>query len=107
MSNSVLTYSIHHYAAGFFPNTGNLSENNAYSINVPLPEHTSDVDWIRLNKFGISNISKTFKPDVIVIQAGGDSLYNDSHKALKVTSNGYLEVIKFILGYRTPTLILG
>ena len=107
MSPKVLTYSIHHFAAGFFPNTGNISANNAYSINVPLRQHVPDRDWIELNLFGIGHVFKSFQPDIMVIQAGGDSLYNDDHKALKVTSDGYLKVINFILKYRKPTLILG
>merc|ERR1712131_227521 len=107
LSPKVLTYSIHHFAAGFFPNTGNISPNNAYSLNVPLRLNVPDRDWIELNQFGIGHAFKSFQPDIMVIQAGGDSLYNDDHKALKVTSNGYLKVINFILKYRKPTLILG
>ena len=102
-----MTYSIHHFAAGFFPNTGNLSANNAYSLNVPLNQGVSDRDWVELNCFGIGHAFKSFQPNIMVIQAGGDSLYNDDHKALKVTSDGYLKVINFILKYRKPTLILG
>ena len=107
LSPKVLTYSIHHFAAGFFPNTGNISPNNAFSLNVPLRQNVPDRDWIELNWFGIGHAYKSFQPDIMVIQAGGDSLYNDDHKALKVTSDGYLKVINFILKYRKPTLILG
>jgi len=107
LSPKVLTYSIHHFAAGFFPNTGNISANNAFSLNVPLPQNVPDRNWIALNVFGIEHAFNSFQPDIMVIQAGGDSLYNDDHRALKVTSDGYLKVINFILKYRKPTLILG
>ena len=72
-----------------------------------MNQGVSDRDWVELNCFGIGHAFKSFQPNIIVIQAGGDSLYNDDHKALKVTSDGYLKVINFILKYRKPTLILG
>lgn len=61
LTQRVLTYSVHHYAHGFYPNTGNFSK-NPHIINIPLKERVGDFDWIQLNKFGITDTaSKSFR----------------------------------------------
>ena len=107
-SKKVVTYSTHHFAPGFYPGTGGLAPAHlGHVVNIPLKEHVGDADWCSLNRQMISKIFDAFNPDVFVVLAGADCLYNDDHRALKVTQPGYLNLMRFIQSLNRRMLILG
>lgn len=104
----VVTFSVHHFAPGFYPGTGDIGRPGpGYSVNVPLPEFCGDSDWVDICKFGIGNIFDNFDPGYVVVQCGADALFNDPHKSLCISQMGYLTVIDHIKRFNRPMLILG
>merc|ERR1712106_1203510 len=55
----------------------------------------------------IGKLVDAFNPDVLVVLAGADSLYNDDHRALKVKQPGYLELMAYIQSLNRRMLVLG
>ena len=107
-SKKVITYSTHHFAPGFYPGTGGLDTQHAgHVVNVPFKEHIGDDDWVSLNRQMIGKLVNVYNPDVFVVLAGADSLYNDDHKALKVTQPGYLKLMAYIQSLNRRMLVLG
>lgn len=94
-----LKISLHMFHPNFFPGTGNLNEigeaeGEGSIINIPLPPGTGDDAYIfAFREIVIPSIER-FKPEVILIMNGGDSHYNDPLVELKLSTYGYLEVIK-------------
>ena len=76
-------------------------------VNVPFKEHIGDDDWVALNRQMIGKLVNVFNPDVFVVLAGADSLYNDDHKALKITQPGYLKLMAYIQSLNRRMLVLG
>ena len=76
-------------------------------VNIPVPYQTGDDDWVELIKYGINKMMNSFKPEVLIVQCGADSLYNDPHGILSISQNGYLQVIKFINSFKKQQIFLG
>ena len=76
-------------------------------VNIPFKEHIGDDDWVALNRQMIGKLVNVFNPDVFVVLAGADSLYNDDHKALKITQPGYLKLMAYIQSLNRRMLVLG
>lgn len=58
----------------------------------------------------LNKILDKFKPEVIVTQCGGDSLYGDPidfNSPFNLTINGYCECVKLIIDKKIPTIFLG
>lgn len=49
----------------------------------------------------------SYRPDVVVIQCGADSLSKDKLGHLNLTIKGHGEAIKHMLGYGMPVILLG
>ena len=69
-SKQVVTFSIHHFANGFYPGSGDskINSNSGFNINAPLPEHVGDNDWCEIMKFGIDKIMESFDPQYVIVQ---------------------------------------
>jgi len=108
-NSEVLTISVHHYAVGFFPGTGgpNDTVKATFAVNIPLPEQVGDDDWVSLTKYSLKKAFSIYNPDFVVCQAGGDALFNDPHKSLRITQQGYLDIIQYLISTSCPLLILG
>jgi len=97
----VLKVSLHMYHPRFFPGTGSeeeIGENEAkgYSINIPLPPGTGDDMYLyAFNEIVVPKV-KEFRPDIIFLLNGGDSYYEDPLVELKLSTKGYLEVVKIV-----------
>lgn len=105
-SNSrVLTASVHQYGFGFYPCTGDSSE-DGYYINEPLSRGTNGREWLLAVERLISSI-KTYNPDVVVLQCGVDAHYSDPLGSLNVTAREWLEAVQMARGIDKPMLVLG
>ena len=97
----VLKVSLHMYHPRFFPGTGSEEEigekeGKGYTINIPLPPGTGDDMYLyAFNEIVVPKV-KEFKPDIIFLLNGGDSYYEDPLVELKLTTKGYLEVVKTV-----------
>lgn len=98
---NVLKVSLHMYHPRFFPGTGNeeeigSNEGKGLTINVPLPPGTADDMYLyAFNEVVVPKV-KEFQPDLIFLLNGGDSYYEDPLVELKLSTKGYLEIVKII-----------
>ncbi|BFH72705.1 acetoin utilization protein AcuC [Sulfurisphaera javensis] len=98
---NVLKVSLHMYHQRFFPGTGSeeeIGEGNGkgLTINIPLPPGTADDMYLyAFNEIVVPKV-KEFKPDLIFLLNGGDAYYEDPLVELKLSTKGYLEVVRTI-----------
>ncbi|POW02740.1 hypothetical protein PSTT_11602 [Puccinia striiformis] len=79
LSNRVCTVSFHKYNGEFFPGTGTIDEfgygiGKNFSFNLPLSDGIDNESYVNLFRSVMEPIITTFRPSVIVLQCGADSL---------------------------------
>lgn len=111
-SNRVLTVSFHKYAETFFPGTGHLDEignqiGKYFSLNIPLQDGIDNESYVSLFKSIMEPTIHTFRPSVIVLQCGADSLGCDRLGAFNLSIAAHGECVRFIKAFDIPLLVLG
>ena len=111
----VLTLSLH--KAGAFPGTGNVIDDGfgrgkGHSVNVPLWGGVSETDYLQIFEAALKHTVSRFKPDVVVLQAGVDSLGADpltgGHcEGINLSSRGHMDAVKKVRNLGIPMLMLG
>ncbi|SRR5450631_1462390 len=86
----VLSISVHEFAYGFFPGTGDLTERGSgegegATLNVPLPPFAGDEPYIAALTDVIVPAVRGFRPDVLVVHLGADVHHADPLAHLQVT----------------------
>jgi len=86
----VLSVSVHEFAYGFFPGTGELAERGAgdglgATLNVPLPPFAGDRAYVAALEQVIVPAVRSFRPDVLVVHLGADVHHADPLAHLQVT----------------------
>jgi len=81
-TNKVLTISLHESGYTLFPGTGfeyeiGEGEGEGYAVNLPFPPYTDDEVYVWAFEEIVPPLIHAFQPDVVVIQLGVDSFYND------------------------------
>ena len=107
-----MTVSFHKYKHDFFPGTGKLEDNGGgsgkyFAINVPLQDGIDDESYLTLFKAVMEPTVTSYKPSVIVLQCGADSLGCDRLGAFNLSIPGHGECVRFIKKYGIPLLVLG
>lgn len=98
---NVMTYSIHETGKYLFPGTGFVNERGAGEgfgacVNIPMEPYTEDESWIKTFKESIHQVTRTFKPDLIVSQHGCDAHAYDPLSHLHCSMNIYLDMPQII-----------
>jgi histone deacetylase 8 len=115
-TNKVMTCSFHKYMPGFFPGTGDLEENGKgnmgmyHTINVPFVSGIDDQMYYDTFMKIFNKIQSQYRPEVIVMQCGADSLYNDPidlNSPFNLTINGYCKCVQLVIDKNIPTIFLG
>ena len=111
-TDRVLTLSFHKYDGIFFPMTGNSNETGIdrgqhHSLNVPLDDGINDDVYVRLFKSIVEPTIEAYRPSVIVLQCGADSLGGDRLEHFNLTLRGHGECVRFIKEFGIPLLVLG
>lgn len=96
---SVCTLSIHETGRYLFPGTGKVTERGngkgyGTSFNFPIDAFTEDESFLTIYKTAMEEVTKHFKPDVILTQNGVDAHYFDPLTHLYGTMNIYKEIPK-------------
>lgn len=96
---NVLSLSIHETGKYLFPGTGAITERGdgqgyGFNVNVPLEPFTEDHSWIESYDSVVTQVSRGFKPDVIVTQNGCDSHFLDSLTHLSCSMEIYRHIPK-------------
>lgn len=100
----VLTFSIHESGKSLFPGTGEVFESGTHlgvghSINVPIPAHSTDSDWLRAISSILPEVLGEFQPQVIFSQHGCDSHSSDPLTHLNITLDGQREAHRLVHNY--------
>ena len=111
-SDRVLTLSFHKYGDGFFPGSGKLEEigvrnGKNFTINVPLHNGIDDAGYAYLFQPIVTATMETYRPSVIVLQCGADSLGCDRLGCFNLSLQGHGNCISFIKSFKVPLLVLG
>jgi len=90
----VLTISLHERSMGFFPGTGRaeeigIGEGKGYSVNIPLPPLTDDVEYWRAFEDVVVPIWLSYKPDFVFWEVGADAHMDDPLADLMLTYDTY------------------
>lgn len=112
LSDRVMTVSLHKFGDAFFPGTGDLSEIGAqrgryFSVNVPLRNGIDDAGYLFVFKPLIQNCIDRFRPSVVVLQCGADSLGCDRLGTFNLSIHGHGECVQFIQSFGLPLVVLG
>jgi acetoin utilization protein AcuC len=93
-SDRVLTLSVHQSGHTLFPGTGFVGDTGhgageGYSVNVPLPPHIEDEDYLWAFQQIVPPLVRRFEPDVLVSQLGVDTHYDDPLTHIALTTHGH------------------
>jgi acetoin utilization protein AcuC len=110
--NEVLTMSLHESGKTLFPGGGFEPEAGqgpglGYNVNVPLPAGTYDEAFLLAFERIVVPLLEAFKPDVLVLELGMDTLAGDPLTHLCLTNNVYVDIIGRLLPLNRPTLVVG
>ncbi len=99
---NVLTISLHEKSMGFFPMTGSVSElgtgeGTGYSVNVPLPPLTDDVEYWHAFEKVVILIWQSYQPDFVFWNVGADAHKEDPLADLLLTLATYRRLSRTVL----------
>lgn len=113
-TDAVITVSLHESGHYLFPGTGFVEElgsgrGRGYSVNLPLAPLTDDEVYVWAFQEVVPPLLNAYRPDVLVTQLGVDTYYRDPLAHLKLTTTGYVQVVKALaeLAEGKPWLALG
>ncbi len=103
---TVLYCSIHQYP--FYPGTGTQLEKGqgkgeGFTINIPLPAKSGDLEWIQAFKNYIQPQALEFNPELVLVSAGFDAHKDDPVGGMKLTNEGYKNLAKMICDIANQT----
>ncbi|MFW9908681.1 MAG: hypothetical protein ACFFEF_08900 [Candidatus Thorarchaeota archaeon] len=97
----VLTISMHELSMGFFPGTGRpeeigVGEGKGYTVNIPLPPLTDDVEFWRAFEDIVVPLWLAYKPDMVFWDVGADAHIGDPLADLMLTYDTYHRLSKTV-----------
>jgi histone deacetylase HOS2 len=116
-TDRVMTVSFHKFdPLNFFPGTGALEDNGPksehnpgahHSINVPLNDGINDDQYAQLFKTIVGECNERFRPSVIALQCGADSLAGDRLGKFNLQVQGHGACVEFCKKLGLPMIIFG
>jgi len=94
---TVLYISLHQDPSTLYPGTGRSSETGrgaglGATLNIPLPPHSTDQDYLRaMDRLALPAL-QAFGPDFLLISAGFDAHADDPLAGMLLTEKGYQEM---------------
>ncbi|KAI6202824.1 hypothetical protein M3Y94_00484800 [Aphelenchoides besseyi] len=110
-TDRVMTVSFHKYGE-YFPGTGDLKDVGAgsgryYALNFPLRDGIDDMTYESIFAPVMGKVMEYFRPDVVVLQCGADSLTGDRLGCFNLTVRGHGRCLEFLKKYDVPIMMLG
>jgi acetoin utilization deacetylase AcuC-like enzyme len=92
--DTVLYASLHQ--GGIFPGTGGQGEQNATTVNVPLPGGLGDAEWLGAFDTHVVPAVRRFEPEVLLVSAGFDAHEEEDIFLVdqRVTDDGFRELAR-------------
>lgn len=112
-TSKIMCISFHESPKTLFPfRTGFEDEigrgrGKGYTINVPLPENTSDEEFLWAFERILFPLAHAFRPDVVVAVLGADVLFSDPFSHLQLTNASVCKALEGILQVSPKLLALG
>ncbi len=112
-SGRVMVMSFHESGKTLFPFRSGFEDEigegpgKGYTINVPLPENTSDEDFLWAFEKVFLPAARTFRPDFVVAVLGADGLFYDPLSHLQLTNVSFSKALEMILKISPKLLALG
>jgi histone deacetylase 1/2 len=111
-TDRVFTLSLHKFGGGFFPGTGDINNigqgrGKNYSLNIPLKDGITDEAYQSLFKPIVAKIMEVYRPEVVVLQCGSDSLAGDRLGVFNISSTCHSECVKYMKSFGLPLMLLG
>ena len=108
----ILKISIHEDPLYLYPGRGfadevGEGEGYGYTLNIPLPPLSTDREFQLVIDEIVLPALKYYKPDIIVLQSGGDGHYTDPLTHLNYTVMGYKYAAEKIRSLNIPVVMLG
>ncbi len=93
---TVMFFSIHQYP--FYPRTGAATDFGLYAgtgstVNVPFPGYVGDTGYLAAFHQILGPAAYDFEPELILVSAGYDAHWMDPLASMRVSINGYYEMI--------------
>ena len=90
--DSVLYVSLHQW--GIYPGTGSEADNDAETLNIPLPPGAGDVEWLAAFDRAVEPAVKRFAPELVLVSAGFDAHEDEDIYLVDqhVTDDGFREL---------------
>jgi acetoin utilization deacetylase AcuC-like enzyme len=89
---SVLFASLHQWP--FYPGTGGPGEENATTVNVPLPAGCGDAEYLSAFDERVAPAVRRFEPELLLVSAGFDAHVDDPLAGMRVTAEGFRELAR-------------
>ena len=98
----VLTVSVHEFAYGFYPGTGDVTERGPVgtphtTVNVPLPPFAGDTAMLAAVDRVVGAAVRAFGPDALVVHLGADVHHADPLTHLQMTIGGMEEMYRQVV----------
>jgi histone deacetylase 1/2 len=111
-TDRVFTLSLHKFGGGFFPGTGDITNigqgcGKNYSLNIPLKDGITDNAYQALFKPIVAKIMEVYRPEVVVLQCGSDSLAGDRLGVFNISSTCHSECVQYMKSFGLPLMLLG
>lgn len=110
--SDVMTISMHQDGRTLFPGCGFVDEigtgdGEGYAVNLPMPPGTYDEIYLKAFREVVVPLIRAYAPDVLVLEAGADTLQGDPLAGLSLTNNVHVEVINNLLAFGKRILATG
>jgi acetoin utilization protein AcuC len=110
--NDVFTISMHESGKTLFPWGGFENETGrgdglGFNANLSLPAGTYDDAFLLAFERGVLPLIGAYRPDVIVLELGMDTLAGDPLTHLHMTNNIVVDVLERLMEFRRPLLVAG
>ncbi|KAF7307747.1 Histone deacetylase [Mycena kentingensis (nom. inval.)] len=110
-TDRVLTCSFHKYGS-YFPGTGDAADRGrgrgrGYSVNIPLNDGIGDEAFRSVYEPVVERILDVYRPDVVVLQCGADSLSGDKLGCFNLSMHGHAHCVKWLRAKNIPLVLLG
>jgi len=112
-TSKAMIISFHESGRTLFPfKTGSENQigkgrGKGYTINIPLPENTSDHEFLWAFDRIFLPVIRFFGPDVVIALLGVDALFSDPFSHLQLTNTALVKALESIIQVSPKILVLG
>lgn len=111
-TDRVMSVSFHKFGDYYFPCTGDIHEigvekGKYYSVNVPLRDGITDEGYLFIFKSVMKSVMEMYRPSVIVLQCGADSLGLDRIGCFNLSIKGHAACVEYMRSFNIPLMVLG